>query len=49
VCAALAALETADKGGIYPQPLGDLFLGHPGPPAERAEGVPEDELVLLGG
>jgi len=49
VCAALAALEAADEGGIYPEPLGDLFLGHPGPLAERAEGLPKDELVLLGG
>jgi hypothetical protein len=47
--AALAALEAADKGGIYPQLLGDLFLCHPGPLSERAEGVPKDDLVLLGG
>ncbi|HTZ85251.1 MAG TPA: hypothetical protein VMB05_01155 [Solirubrobacteraceae bacterium] len=49
MCAALAALEAADEGGIYPQPLGDLFLRHPRPLSQRAEGVPEDELVLLGG
>ena len=30
VCVALAALKAPDEGGIYPQPLGDLFLGHPG-------------------
>ena len=47
--AALATLEPANEGGIYPQPLGDLFLRHPRPLSERAEGVPEDELVLLGG
>jgi hypothetical protein len=49
VCASLAALKAADECGIYPQSLGDLFLGHPGPLAQRAEGVPEDELVLFGG
>jgi hypothetical protein len=49
VRASLAALKAADEGGIYPQQLGDLFLGHPGALAERAEGLPEDELILLGG
>jgi excisionase family DNA binding protein len=40
VCAPLAVIEAADEGGIYPQLLGDLFLDHPGPLSERAEGVP---------
>jgi hypothetical protein len=47
VCGSLAALEAADECGIYPQSLGDLFLSHPGPLAQRAKGVPEDELVLV--
>jgi hypothetical protein len=39
--------SAAHEGGVYPQPLGDLFLGHPGALSERAEGLPEDELILL--
>lgn len=49
VCAALAALKAADEGGIYPQPLSNLFLRYPRPLAQCAERVSEDELVLLRG
>jgi hypothetical protein len=49
VGAALAALQAAYEGRIDLQPLGDLFLGHPGLLAQRAECLAEDDLLLLGG
>lgn len=47
VCAALAALQAADERRIDAQAVGELFLRHPGVLAQRAEGLSEDQLVLL--
>lgn len=48
VGAALAALETADEGGVYTQTFGELFLGDRTLLAQRTKGVAEDALLLLG-
>lgn len=48
VGAALAALETPDEGGVHTQAFGELFLRDLTLLAQRAEGVAEDALLLLG-